>query len=109
MTSYSVDRRATISSWMKLNFLPAFLFLVLSLLGAGHLLAATPPAPSIAIGASSSSVQIGSGVTRNLSVLGADSGGESTLTYHWSSTGPATPTFSSNNNNAAKNTMATFN
>jgi len=51
--------------------------------------------------------------TTNLSVLGADTDtGESSLTYDWAVTtkpvGAATPTFSVNTSNAAKNTTATF-
>jgi beta-glucanase (GH16 family) len=43
-------------------------------------------------------------------VLGADDGGESNLTYTWSTTGtpPAPVTFGSNGTNGAKNTAATF-
>ena len=52
------------------------------------------------------------GTTTNLSVLGADDGGEANLTYTWSATsvpsGAAAPTFSVNGSNAAKNTIATF-
>ena len=51
------------------------------------------------------------GLTTNLSVLGADTLGESTLTYTWSATGPsgaAAPTYSVNGTNASKNTTATF-
>jgi hypothetical protein len=50
------------------------------------------------------------GQATNLSTLGADDGGEANLTYTWGTTGmpPATVTFSSNGNNAAKNTTATF-
>lgn len=48
------------------------------------------------------------GKTVNLSVLGADDGGESNLTYSWTSSGPASVLFSLNNSNAAKNTVATF-
>src|SRR5581483_1033964 len=52
------------------------------------------------------------GTTANLSVLGADDGGESALTYTWSATsipnGASTPTFSANGTNAAKNVTATF-
>jgi len=45
-----------------------------------------------------------------LSVLGADDGGESNLTYSWSTTGtpPATVGFTGNNSNAAKNITALF-
>ena len=47
-----------------------------------------------------------------LSVLGSDTAGESTLTYTWTTTaspaGVSTPTFSVNNSNAAKNDTATF-
>lgn len=50
--------------------------------------------------------------TTNLSVLGADDSGEAGLTYSWTATtipaGAATPTFSVNASNAAKNTTATF-
>jgi fibronectin-binding autotransporter adhesin len=48
------------------------------------------------------------GKTTGLSVLGADDGGESNLKYAWSSSGPATVSFSANNTNAAKNVTATF-
>ena len=48
--------------------------------------------------------------TTNLSVLGADDGGEGSLTYTWATTGtpPAAVTFSANGTNAAKNVVATF-
>src|SRR5439155_1559176 len=50
--------------------------------------------------------------TTNLSVLGADDTGESSLTYTWSvqsePAGAPNPTFSANGTNAAKNTTATF-
>ena len=48
--------------------------------------------------------------TTNLSVLGADGGGEATLSYTWSTTGtpPASVAFSANGTNAAKTTTATF-
>lgn len=51
-----------------------------------------------------------SGTNTTLSVLGADNGGEANLTYTWSTTGtpPATVIFSTNGNNAAKNTVAAF-
>ena len=50
------------------------------------------------------------GTTTALSVLGADSGGESSLSYTWATTGtpPAAVSFSANGSNAAKNTTATF-
>jgi hypothetical protein len=52
------------------------------------------------------------GISANLSVLGADNSGEASLTYAWSlQSGPAgapTPAFSANGTNAAKNTTATF-
>src|SRR5262249_7996212 len=50
--------------------------------------------------------------TATLAVLGADAGGEASLTYTWSvtsaPTGAAAPTFSVNGTNAAKNTTVTF-
>jgi hypothetical protein len=52
------------------------------------------------------------GTTTNLSVLGGDSGGASSLTYTWSvlsaPSGAKAPTFSINASNAAYNTTATF-
>ncbi|MGA2060941.1 MAG: hypothetical protein ABSG67_10700, partial [Thermoguttaceae bacterium] len=67
-------------------------------------------APTVATAASSSpSSRIGPGTT-NLSVLGADDGGESNLTYTWSVTGtPSAPvTFLVNGTNVSKTTTATF-
>ena len=51
-----------------------------------------------------------SGTTAALSVLGADDGGESNLTYTWAATGtpPAPFSFSVNGTNGSKNTTATF-
>src|SRR5262249_55751913 len=53
-----------------------------------------------------------SGTTTNLSVLGSDLAGESTLKYTWSivsePSGAIAPTCSANGTNAAKNTTATF-
>jgi hypothetical protein len=46
--------------------------------------------------------------TATLSVLGSSDDGEATLTYTWSSTGPAPVTFTPNDTNASKNTTATF-
>ncbi|HYP74520.1 MAG TPA: malectin domain-containing carbohydrate-binding protein, partial [Polyangiaceae bacterium] len=65
--------------------------------------------PTVAIPAAVAQNPI-TGTTANLSVLGADDGGESALTYTWSTTGtpPAAVTFSSNASNASKNTVATF-
>lgn len=48
------------------------------------------------------------GSTANLSVLGADDGGEAGLIYTWSAAGPAAVSFSSNGANSSKNTTATF-
>ena len=69
----------------------------------------TNAAPSVATGASASPSPV-TGTTTALSVLGADDGGEPSLTYTWTATGnpPAVVSFSRNGNNAAKNTVATF-
>ena len=68
-----------------------------------------PPTVATAANASPNPV---TGTTTNLSVLGADDGGESNLTYTWSATfvpsGASAPIFSINGTNAAKNTTATF-
>ncbi len=66
-------------------------------------------APTVATPASATPSPV-AGTTTNLSVLGADDGGESNLTYTWAATGtpPAPVSFSANDSNAAKNTTATF-
>jgi hypothetical protein len=66
--------------------------------------------PTVATAASAAPATV-TGKTTALSVLGADDGGESNLTYSWTMTsGPsgANPTFSVNGTNAAKTTTATF-
>jgi hypothetical protein len=80
--------------------------------GTGGTGGSSPPpntAPSIATAAAASPSPV-TGATSALSVLGADDGGESNLTYTWvtSGTPPAAVTFSSNGTNAAKATTATF-
>ncbi len=56
--------------------------------------------------------QTGTSTTTHLSVLGADDGGESHLTYTWTVTnkpaGAPNPTFSANGTNASKDTIATY-
>lgn len=72
---------------------------------------AAPPAnaaPTIAQAATASANPVVNSNTTNLSVLGADDGGEANLTYTWAVSGPAAVTFSANGTNAAKNTTATF-
>jgi len=63
--------------------------------------------PTIAKAASVAANPV-SGATTELSVLGADDGGETNLTYTWSCSGPAGVTFSTNGPNKARNTTATF-
>ena len=65
--------------------------------------------PSVATAAIAAPATV-SGTATNLSVLGADIGGEASLLYTWSVTGtpPAPVTYSSNGVNASKNTTATF-
>ena len=82
----------------------------------GNLSVSDDVAPTIATAATASSTTV-TGKTVNLSVLGADVSGESTLTYTWAvdagyppqqgSAGDAV-TFSANGTNAAKNTTAAF-
>ncbi|OAI46317.1 hypothetical protein AYO44_11490 [Planctomycetaceae bacterium SCGC AG-212-F19] len=67
----------------------------------------TNAAPTVANAASASPSQV-AGNTTTLSALGADDGGEASLSYTWSSSGPAAVGFSGNGSNAAKNTTATF-
>lgn len=64
------------------------------------------PTVSTAAQASPSTV---TGVSTTLGALGADTSGESNLTYTWTATtAPAPVTFSVNGTNAAKQTLATF-
>lgn len=64
-------------------------------------------APTVATPASGTSTTAGTAV--GLSVLGADDGGESNLTYLWSIiSGPAAVNFSSNGLNVSKSTIARF-
>jgi hypothetical protein len=69
------------------------------------------PPPSVASPAAATPNPI-SGNSTNVSVLGADSSGESTLTYSWAATtlppGAPAVTFSAGGTNAAKNCTATF-
>jgi Chitobiase/beta-hexosaminidase C-terminal domain len=66
-------------------------------------------APTVATAATASPNPV-SGTTTQLTVLGADNGGEGNLTYAWSTTGtpPDVVVFSANSSNAAKTTTATF-
>jgi hypothetical protein len=64
-------------------------------------------APTLATPAAASPSPV-TGATTNLGVLGADDGGEASLTYTWSATGPAAVTYSANGTNAAKSAVATF-
>ena len=69
------------------------------------------PGPTIATPAAATPNPVFA-TTTQLSVLGADAKGESTLTYTWSTTsspaGVAAPTFAINGTNAAKNDKVTF-
>jgi hypothetical protein len=71
----------------------------------------TDTAPTVATAAAATPSAV-TGTTTALSVLGASSGGESNLTYTWTTTvvpsGAATPSYFINGTNAAKNTTATF-
>ncbi len=71
------------------------------------LISLVPPTVATPASATPSTV---TGTTADLSVLGADIAGESSLTYSWATTGtpPAPVMFSDNNDNTAKNTNATF-
>jgi autotransporter-associated beta strand protein len=66
-------------------------------------------APTIATPAAASPSPV-TGTTAALSVLGADDGGESNITYTWATTdpSPAPVIFSANGTNSAKSTSATF-
>jgi hypothetical protein len=74
----------------------------------GPALDSGPTGPTVATAAAATLSS--SGRTATLSVLGADSAGEASLVYTWSTTGmpPAAATFSPNGTNAAKSAIATF-
>ena len=67
--------------------------------------------PSVATPAAATPSPV-TGTTTALSVFGADDGGEANLTYTWTTlskpNGAADPTYTLNDNNAAKDTTATF-
>ncbi len=63
--------------------------------------------PTIATAASANPSPV-TGDSTQLSVLGADDGGEAALVYAWTAQGPAPVSFSPNGTNAAKQTVATF-
>ncbi|HEX8323555.1 MAG TPA: autotransporter-associated beta strand repeat-containing protein, partial [Tepidisphaeraceae bacterium] len=78
--------------------------------GTGNDVVLTDVAPTVATAASATPSPV-TGTTTALSVLGASSAGESTLTYTWAATAkPAgsTPTFGANGTNAAKASTVTF-
>lgn len=85
--------------------LPAYSVTTLRIVG----LTSVNSAPTVATPAAASQNPV-TGTTVNLSVLGADDGGESLLKYTWSAVGapPAPVTFSASGTNAAKNVTATF-
>ena len=70
---------------------------------------AGPQAPTVTTAASANPNPV-TGTSTNLSVLGTDAAGESTLTYTWSVLGtpPSPVSFSVNGTNASKNTTASF-
>jgi hypothetical protein len=68
----------------------------------------TNAAPSVATIAAATPSPV-TGTSTQLSVLGADDGGESNLIYTWSVTGTSAPvSFSTNGSNVSKNVTATF-
>jgi hypothetical protein len=70
----------------------------------------TTSAPTVAQAAAANPNPVVTGTTTDLTVLGADAGGEPSLTYTWATVGiaPAPVNFSLNGTNAAKDTVATF-
>jgi fibronectin type 3 domain-containing protein len=64
-------------------------------------------APTIVNAASASPTAV-TGTFTNVSALGADNAGEANLVYSWSAIGPAPVSFSNNETNLGKNSVATF-
>jgi MYXO-CTERM domain-containing protein len=75
--------------------------------GTAQVSVASGSAPTIATAAAATPNPVTSTSTE-MSVLGADDGGEAALNYTWSATGPANVTFSANGTNGAKASTATF-
>jgi hypothetical protein len=75
------------------------------------IVAGTNQPPTVAQAAAAAPNPV-TGTSTSLTVLGADDGGESNLTYSWSTLtkppGAIGPSFSANGTNGAKNTIATF-
>ena len=63
--------------------------------------------PTVAAPAAATPANV-TGVSTDLSVLGGAGVGEGSLNYTWTATGPAGVSFSTNEDNASKNTTATF-
>ncbi|MCA9235996.1 MAG: carbohydrate binding domain-containing protein [Planctomycetales bacterium] len=99
----SIAPVATVVSGLDTSFTYAFPGYSLTILE----FTADVDAPTIATPAAASPALV-TGTTTDLSVLGAATGGEASLTYTWSATGPAAVSFSANGSNAAKNSTATF-
>jgi hypothetical protein len=68
----------------------------------------TVNAPPTIVMAPTASQNPTTNATVTLSVLGADDGGEASLTYGWTSTGPRSTSLSTNGTNAAKSVTVTF-
>lgn len=68
-----------------------------------------PLSPTVAM-AAAATPNLTAGTTATLSVLGADDGGEASLSYSWATVGnpPGQVSFSNNNSNSAKSSMVTF-
>ncbi len=69
------------------------------------LVSSTPPAVANPAAASPTTVM---GVTTVLTVLGSDDGGEASLIYTWTASGPGTVSFTGNGKNTSKRTTAIF-
>ena len=75
--------------------------------GTANLTVTAGNAPTVAT-AAAATPNLVAGSTTALAALGADDGGEASLTYTWSASGPAPITFSTNATNPAKASTATF-
>lgn len=78
-----------------------------SLMGTAAVSVSAGTAPTVGTAAAASPSTV-AGTSTGLSVLGADDGGEASLTYTWAASGPAAVTYSANSSNGAKSTTATF-
>lgn len=91
--------------YRAMPFNPTFDGIMSSAVVSTTLVGSTPPTVATPAGASPATL---TGVTTLLTVLGSDDGGEASLTYTWTASGPGSVSFTGNGKNTSKQTTAIF-